>query len=269
MAHKLPAVISVEIRPGRFSMTEPSLARVDAAIFILDRSQAPALLSNLPNAGLWQDLYRVACKASAHPILTARLPNSRHTLVTIGFGAADSGAFERLELAGKLAREVARPGAEILRLYSVGYDDAVASDWLEALASAVLAGAAPMPQRKSKPDPGSALQRLEIGAAKDFPSTQVQAVAEGNHLARWLATLPPNELDCLAYRHTLQDLAKREGWQFRFHGEESLKRLGAGAFLAVSRANAHRDAGIVRLSYRPEESAPGPEARAGWQGHLL
>ena len=35
---------------------------------------------------------------------------------------------------------------------------------------------------------------------------------------------------------------------FQFYGEAQLRRLGAGAFLAVSRGNATRDAGIVRLS---------------------
>lgn len=36
----------------------------------------------------------------------------------------------------------------------------------------------------------------------------------------------------------------------RFFDEAALKRLGAGAFLAVARANSHRAAGIVRLRYR-------------------
>ena len=83
------------------------------------------------------------------------------------------------------------------------------------------------------------------------------AEAAGNHLARWLATLPPNELDCVAYRELLRDLARREGWTFRFYDERALLRLGAGAFLAVSRANAHRDAGIVRLRYTPPGGRPG------------
>jgi leucyl aminopeptidase len=46
-------------------------------------------------------------------------------------------------------------------------------------------------------------------------------------------------------------LARREGWSFRFYDERALARLGAGAFLAVARANEHRGAGIARLTYRP------------------
>jgi leucyl aminopeptidase len=37
----------------------------------------------------------------------------------------------------------------------------------------------------------------------------------------------------------------------RFYGEAELKRLGAGAFLAVTRGSPRRNAGILRLSYQP------------------
>ena len=66
----------------------------------------------------------------------------------------------------------------------------------------------------------------------------------------------------LAYRAALQKLARREGWSFRFYGIGQLEKLGAGAFLAVARANPHRGAGIVRLTYRPKRRAPRGQARA-------
>ena len=47
------------------------------------------------------------------------------------------------------------------------------------------------------------------------------------------------------------------------------RRLGAGAFLAVSRANDHRGAGIVRLTYRPRGTRRAAAHRPGRQGHLL
>jgi leucyl aminopeptidase len=76
------------------------------------------------------------------------------------------------------------------------------------------------------------------------------AVDRGNHLARWLATLPPNVLNSASYRKALATLARQQRWSFSFLDQAKLRRLGAGAFLAVSRANAHGDAGIVRLRYR-------------------
>jgi leucyl aminopeptidase len=48
------------------------------------------------------------------------------------------------------------------------------------------------------------------------------------------------------------------GLNYRFYGETQLRRLGAGAFLAVAQGNAARDAGIARLSYRPR-GARAPE----------
>jgi len=64
-------------------------------------------------------------------------------------------------------------------------------------------------------------------------------------------TAEQTEEAAVAYRRALQQLARREGWSFRFYDERALTRLGAGAFLAVSRANGHRGAGIARLTYRP------------------
>jgi len=76
------------------------------------------------------------------------------------------------------------------------------------------------------------------------------ATHRGNHLARWLSALPPNHLSCKTYARTLAALSRQYRWRLQFLGERSLKRLGAGAFLAVAQANAHRDAGIVHLSRR-------------------
>jgi leucyl aminopeptidase len=63
-------------------------------------------------------------------------------------------------------------------------------------------------------------------------------------------------LDARGYRRLLQQIARRLKLGFKFYGESQLKRLGAGAFLAVSQGNATRDAGIVHLSYRPSGAVP-------------
>ena len=64
--------------------------------------------------------------------------------------------------------------------------------------------------------------------------------------------LPPNELDAAAYRRALRAAGAARGLEASAcYDERALRRLGAGAFLAVSRGNAQRGAGIVRLRYRP------------------
>jgi leucyl aminopeptidase len=148
-------------------------------------------------------------------------------------------------------RELVKPGVASLQCHAAGFDSGESAAVVEALASAALAAAAALPQRKSKPVPPSDLRRVDVHGGRSADLARAGAVAAGNHLARWLATLPPNELDCLAYKRALAALARREGWSFRFYDERALERLGAGAFLAVARANEHRGAGIARLSYRP------------------
>jgi len=148
-------------------------------------------------------------------------------------------------------REIVKPGVARLQCHAAGFGAGDAAAALEALASAALAAAAPMPERKSRPTPRADLRALDVHGGRQADLDRAVATAAGNHLARWLTALPPNELDCLAYRRALAQLARREGWSFRFYDERALRRLGAGAFLAVSRANEHRGAGIARLSCRP------------------
>ena len=210
-----------------------------------------AALARLPHAALWQSLYRKSGRAATPPLLVTRLPNARHTLAAVGFVGAGASAFERLTLAGKLMRELVKPGVASLQCHAAAVDAAASAATLEALASAAMAHAAPMPQRKSKPVPAPELRTIDVHGGRSADLDLAAATAAGNHLARWLTTLPPNELDCVAYRRALAQLARREGWSFRFYDELALERLGAGAFLAVTRANEHRGAGIVRLTYRP------------------
>jgi leucyl aminopeptidase len=250
LARLLPPELNVDVRGRTGAANAAAVARADGAIFVLDATKPEVALARLPHPDLWLRLHRAAKKDSATPLLSARLPNPRHTLVAVGFAKPGLSAFERLALAGKLAREVLERGVVRLQCHVAGVHGLEAGEWREALVSALLATAAPMPQRKSKATPPCDLRTVEVfGAAKrEFDTSR--AIADGNHLARWLAALPPNELNCTAYRRALRDLARREGWSFRFYDERALARLGAGAFLAVSRSNANRGAGIVRLRYR-------------------
>ncbi len=100
------------------------------------------------------------------------------------------------------------------------------------------------------------LARIDIAPGRKLPELDLTlATSAGNNLARWLTALPPNTLDARGYRRFLQELARRLKLGFKFYGEADLKRLGAGAFLAVARGNGTRDAGIAHLSYRPRGAA--------------
>lgn len=171
--------------------------------------------------------------------------------MAVAFTKSTHSAFERLSLAARAWKELApSPGAKVL-FATYGLEAERSKAMLEALTAASLAATAGMPVMKSKaPKPATPPQLTLSSEGPDIEADVSIAIDRGNHLARWLTTLPPNVLHTNSYRKALRELAKREGWAFSFLDEGALKKLRAGAFLAVSRANEHRDAGIVRLRYR-------------------
>jgi len=88
--------------------------------------------------------------------------------------------------------------------------------------------------------------------------SRVAAEAEGNNLARWLTALPANKLDAVSYVQLLKEMSAQQGWQFRKYGVRELKKMGAGAFLAVAQGNDNDSAAIVRLRYRPDSKTAKP-----------
>jgi leucyl aminopeptidase len=122
------------------------------------------------------------------------------------------------------------------------------------MSAAVAAAAFDLPAFKSEKKPAAAgklraVQILDAAPALDLTDTLAQAL--GNNIARWFTALPPNKLTASAYREAATELAHAHAMDDEFFGEKELQKLGAGAFLAVSQGNADRDAGILRLKYRP------------------
>jgi len=252
VAALLPAPTKITLRQRSAELDGTTLRTSDAILVIIERSLGERALDRLPYAELWRKLYRAAAARGPVSVLSSRVSGPSHPVVCIGFAKADASTFELLTLAGKAWKEgmVANPAR--MTIAAAGFKRAAAARALEALLAAALAGAARMPSFKSKPEPPMRLRSitaLTTGERVDF--SQTLATAAGNHLARWLTTLPPNRLDCVSYRRALRELAQREGLGFRFYDLRALRRLRAGAFLAVAQANPHRAAGIVRLTYSP------------------
>ena len=229
----LPPETKIALRRRTAPASEAGLARADAAVFVIADADPAAAIARLPHATLWQGLHRSVRRAAKTPLLVTRLPNARQTLAAVGFLRPGASSFERLELAGKLMSEVVKPGVVALQCHAVGFDaDESARSWRRSRA--------PRSRRRRRcrsarprPTPPSDLRAIDAHGGRAADLERAAAIAAGNHLARWLTTLPPNELDCVAYRKALQQLARREGWSFRFYDERALERLGAGAFLAV------------------------------------
>jgi leucyl aminopeptidase len=249
MVKLLPAARDVRMSQQRAVLDERALKHYDAAIIAIERENAVACLRELPHAQLWLRLFEEASSRGPVGLLSARVGTSGVLLVVMLVSKKTS-AFERLSAGGRAWKELANVSAARLALTARGMDDAAAAATLEATLAAVLAGAASLPTLKSITVPSHNLSEITLLHTAAVDIARCTAVSDGNHLARWLTMLPPNVLDSRGYRRAIGELARREHWSMTFFNERALKRLGAGAFLAVARANEHRDAGIVHLRYR-------------------
>jgi len=83
---------------------------------------------------------------------------------------------------------------------------------------------------------------------------RVNARVAGNALCRSLTILPPNELTPALYRKKLLDLANTHGWQYEEFDMVALKKIGAGAFVAVAQGSDPLDAAIVHITYAPNDA---------------
>lgn len=117
-----------------------------------------------------------------------------------------------------------------------------------------LANAAPMPTRKQKND-RNLLNNINIfGCASADNFAHAVARAEANALARELTHTPPNELTPKLYRTKIKSLAKQHGWKIIEHDMKALRKMGAGAFVAVAQGSTEDDAAIVHLKYAPKHA---------------
>jgi leucyl aminopeptidase len=107
-----------------------------------------------------------------------------------------------------------------------------------------------LPQRKKKAEGGELAAIRLFGHRSPDGFAARRAAAEGNFLCRELTVLPPNELTPGAYRRRIRELARRERWHHEEYDMPRLRRLGAGAFVAVAQGSAEQDAAIVHVTYR-------------------
>lgn len=124
----------------------------------------------------------------------------------------------------------------------------------EAAIYAALVNSAVLPQRKKK-DERRPLQKIALhGYQAEDDFSLLRGQAEGNELARELTMLPANELTPGLYRERIRKLAKENGWKCAEYDMKKLRKIGAGAFVAVAQGSSEDDAAIVHLRYRHPEA---------------
>ncbi len=107
-----------------------------------------------------------------------------------------------------------------------------------------------LPVHKKK-DERKALQKIALYGYADSKSfATLKAQAEGNLLCRELTVLPPNELTPGLYRTRIKKLAQENGWKHEEFDMKALRKMGAGAFVAVAQGSDTEDAAIVHLAYK-------------------
>ena len=107
-----------------------------------------------------------------------------------------------------------------------------------------------LPVHKKK-DERKALQKIELYGCSDKKAFDaLKAQAAGNLLCRELTVLPPNELTPGAYRLRVKKLAQSNGWKYEEFTMPKLRKMGAGAFVAVAQGSDPEDAAIVHLTYK-------------------
>jgi leucyl aminopeptidase len=123
---------------------------------------------------------------------------------------------------------------------------------------------------KSRPEPPPKLARLGIALARGTDTKGLRreiaigtAIANGVDLARDLGNRPPNVCTPAHLGNVARDLAKRcEKLEAKVLGERELKRLGMGAFLAVSRG-ADEPPQLIVLEYRGAAASIPPVVLCG------
>lgn len=254
------------------SRTLPAARRTATldALVVLIKPDAPALLRRLPEGPRWEALHARE-KAAALKSRATVLANAHQTIALLGYMKPDCSTFERLSLAGKLLRELAPRQP---RRIGFVVDD-TASDaalWYEALLSAAWTESFALPNFRSVRSKPWRLESIELYGAPNFDAARIAASARAGNLVRTLTAAPPNQLDTQGYRRILVELARRHRLTLRWYSLQQLRRLGAGAFLAVARGNAAPTAGIAHLRWRGRgrrRSARAPDVALVGKGILF
>ncbi len=258
----LPDFKPLKITQRAQSLTRATLDACDHAIVIAPKHAAASTLDRLPRGAHLVRLLKRAVK-NGESSATSRIDNGRGTGVTVAAFDAKS-THAALGWARRTLGPALHDKASTVAVAVAGLPEEAAGRALLAMTAAAQAAAFDLPTYKTTgPDRRTRLRALRLLAPQSLDLTATAATALGNNVARWFTALPPNVLTASTYRAAIESLAAERSLRSKFYGEAELRKLGAGAFLAVAQGNAARDAGILRVSYRPARAAGPPLALVG------
>src|SRR6056300_1087621 len=124
--------------------------------------------------------------------------------------------------------------------------------WNRELLYTALLNSQDLPSRKSKIEKKQLKVINFFGNLSAKEVVEIEAIVSGNTLSRQLTMTPPNDLTPTHYRQEIKKLASKRKWKFKEYNMSQLKRMGAGAFVAVGQGSDPQDAAIVHLTYKPK-----------------
>ncbi|SHK30021.1 leucyl aminopeptidase [Marinobacter antarcticus] len=233
---------------------------IGVSLVLLVPEEERSALSKSP----WADFLKLRLAdfpTDSNPIL---ISGPKGTRAAIAFVQEDVSGFKALSQARKLITPLMAERSKKINVISLLGKANAACVMADALVAAAYAALFQLPKISGEVTDKPHLAVMSFFGefeAADF--RYAKATAEGNNLARWLTQLPGNYLTPGIYRHYTEELAKTEGWEVEFYDLDQLEQLKAGAFLSVVEASPVRDAGILRLRYRPQGAEEQPFALIG------
>jgi leucyl aminopeptidase len=255
MSDLLPSQPLFRVTQSIGPATRKSLEGIDYLVVIVPHTTPGDAWKRIPEGmRLRRELQKLGADDSS-PTLRSRLAGG--TGVTLGrapraAAAPETGRFPLLKCAGELLADALSTQPRRLAILASGFGQEETSVILESLVLAAGAASFRLPEYRRKPARAARLQQVHlIGHTARLDLRRTLAEVEASNLVRWLTALPPNKLTVGSYREVIAQLSEHHDWSMRFLDTETLRRLGAGAFLAVAQGSAGADAGIAHLSWRP------------------
>jgi leucyl aminopeptidase len=247
-----PEFAPLKITQSTRALTDAQLGSLDHLAIVVPKDSPSSAFAALPQG---KQLHRLLerSRTQGGNRATSRLTNTRATGITIVVLDAAT-PFAALTWAREVVADCLRDRPGKLGILTAGLDDDARADALSWLVAATQAAAFKLPSFKTNDHPRpvelDSVSLLDVKPRVDLERVRAEGV--GNNIARWLTAMPPNRLTAATYRRVAETLAKKYSLGCKFIGEHELGKLGAGAFLAVAQGNATRDAGMLRLCYRPQ-----------------
>ncbi len=125
--------------------------------------------------------------------------------------------------------------------------------WVNACVYVSLVNSQSLPNLK-KGAKNIVLKKLALAGINKCDLSKTLALVNGNTLTRNLTITPPNDLTPTIYKAKIKQLAKQHKWIYKDYSMAQLKKMGAGAFVAVGQGSEPEDAVIIHLKYTAKNS---------------